>query len=538
MSYTSHLRRLYEAILTSKLVFIIFTLYGLASILLSYVISLFCGTQLSAYAFAAAGQAVGFLIYLIAYLVVVTYSPANKIDDNINVAHFVISAFVPIGSIVRTLFVALNLFSSACDGFSLASNPAGIKVYGGPILYLILQSIILFGILLWYDSGAGVNILHKFTQKSVNPADDAAVTDEEVANELTRVTSTPRESDGLRVVHLTKTFKKNTAVDNATFGVKHGEVFALLGPNGAGKSTTISLIRGDIQPSKNGGDIFVENVSVSKKRATARQNLGVCPQFDAIDTMTVMEHLRFYAKIRGIPDVEHNVQNILRAVGLEAFSTRMAHDLSGGNKRKLSLGIALMGNPSVVLLDEPSSGLDAAAKRIMWRTLGSIVPGRSILLTTHSMEEADALASRAGILAKRMLAMGSVDDLRQRFGDTLHVHLVSRSAPHTTPEETERVRQWVLATYPGADVEDKTYHGQLRFSVPASAVLAGDKASRSAVGQLIIVLEEQKEALGIEHYSVSPTTLDQVFLTIVGKHNVQEENYGEKPKSKWWRSGR
>lgn len=469
---------------------------------------------------------------------VVTYAPANKIDDNINVAHFVISAFVPIGSIVRTLFVALNLFSTACDGFELASNPGGIKVYGGPILYLILQSIILFGILLWYDSGAGVNILHKFTQKSVDSADDSAVTDEEVANELTRVTSTPRESDGLRVVHLTKTFKKNTAVDNASFGVQHGEVFALLGPNGAGKSTTISLIRGDIQPSKNGGDIFVENVSVSKKRATARQNLGVCPQFDAIDTMTVLEHLRFYAKIRGIPDVEHNVRAVLRAVGLEAFSTRMAHALSGGNKRKLSLGIALMGNPSVVLLDEPSSGLDAAAKRIMWRTLGSIVPGRSILLTTHSMEEADALASRAGILAKRMLAMGSVDDLRQRFGDTLYVHLVSRSAPHTTPEETERVRQWVLATYPGADVEEKTYHGQLRFSVPASAVLAGDKAARSAVGQLIIVLEEQKEALGIEHYSVSPTTLDQVFLAIVGKHNVQEENYGEKPKNKWWRFGR
>ncbi|KAK8069705.1 ABC transporter [Apiospora phragmitis] len=522
--------------------FLIFMLYGLASTLFAYVISLFCKTQLSAYAFAAAIQVVGFLIYLIAYLCVITYAPANKIDEDINLAHFIISAFIPIGSIVRTLFIALNLFSAACDGFQLAPNPAAITVYGGPILYLIIQSFILFGILIWYDSGAGLSIFHKFTRKPIDAKADETMSDDEVANELTRVTTSSRESDGLQVVHLTKTFKKNTAVDNVTFGVQHSEVFALLGPNGAGKSTTISLIRGDIQPSRSGGDIFVENVSVSRKRAAARANLGVCPQFDAIDSMTVLEHLRFYANIRGIPDVEHNVRNVLRAVGLEAFSTRQAHALSGGNKRKLSLGIALMGNPSVVLLDEPSSGLDAAAKRIMWKTLASIVPGRSILLTTHSMEEADALANRAGILAKRMLAMGPVENLRQRFGDALYVHLVSRTAPHSTPEEMERVKDWVKRTYPGADVEEKTYHGQLRFSVPASAVLAdkgdtnkGDQ--RSAVGHLIIKLEEQKESLGIEHYSVSPTTLDQVFLTIVGKHNVKEEGHEEtKPKS-WWRCG-
>ncbi|KAK8053867.1 hypothetical protein PG996_013168 [Apiospora saccharicola] len=524
--------------------FLIFMLYGLASTLFAYVISLFCKTQLSAYAFAAAGQVVGFLIYLIAYLCVITYAPANKIDEDINLAHFIISAFIPIGSIVRTLFIALNLFSAACDGFQLAPNPSAITVYGGPILYLIIQSIILFGILLWYDSGAGLSIFTKFTQKPVEAKADETHSDEEVTNELTRVTTSSRESDGLQVVHLTKTFKKNTAVDNVTFGVQHSEVFALLGPNGAGKSTTISLIRGDIQPSRNGGDIFVENVSVSKKRAAARANLGVCPQFDAIDSMTVLEHLRFYANIRGIPDVDHNVRNVIRAVGLEAFSTRQAHALSGGNKRKLSLGIALMGNPSVVLLDEPSSGLDAAAKRIMWKTLASIVPGRSILLTTHSMEEADALANRAGILAKRMLAMGPVENLRQRFGDALYVHLVSRTAPHSTTEEMERVKDWVKQTYPGADVEEKTYHGQLRFSVPASAVLAdngGGDASRadqrSAVGHLIIRLEEQKESLGIEHYSVSPTTLDQVFLTIVGQHNVKEEGHEETKQKSLWRCG-
>lgn len=545
--------------------FFIFILYGLASTLFSYVISLFCGNQLSTYAFSAAGQAVGFLIYLIAYLCVITYAPVQSIDSSILVAHFVISAFIPIGSVVRTMFITLNLFSVTCDGDQIQPNPGAMTAYGGPILYLIVQSVLLFAFLLWHDSGSGSSLLSRFSKKPA-PSDDPAHSDEEVANELVRVTSTAQGNDGLKVLHLTKSFGKNTAVDNVTFGVQHSEVFALLGPNGAGKSTTISLIRGDIQPSRNGGDVLVENTSVSRRRAEARAHLGVCPQFDAIDSMTVLEHLRFYARIRGIPDIEHNVRAVLRAVGLEAFATRMAHALSGGNKRKLSLGIALMGNPSVVLLDEPSSGLDAAAKRIMWRTLHSIVPGRSILLTTHSMEEADALANRAGIIAKRMLAMGSTEGLRMRFGDRLHVHLVSKTAPHSEDEEMERIRDWVLERWPQAEVERKTYHGQMRFSVPGAAVVGGSAArdgdekksksesdvkgdnedevreesgtskgsSGSAVGQLIVILEEHKEELGIEHYSCTPTTLDQVFLTIVGKHNVQEEGYNEKKKKKWW----
>ncbi|TGJ86264.1 hypothetical protein E0Z10_g2491 [Xylaria hypoxylon] len=515
--------------------FLVLFLYGLASILLSYVISLFCSNQLSTYAFSSAGQAVGFLIYLIAYLVVQTYAPINRIDSSLLIVHFVISIFVPIGNVVRTLFVALNLFSAACDDQQLRSNPGSILAYGGPILYLILQCLFLFGVLLWYDSGASSTLLNRIFQRSIKTNTDGDASDEEVGNELVRATSTSHDTDGLRVLHLTKTFGKFTAVDNVTFGVKRGEVFALLGPNGAGKSTTISLIRGDIQPSLNGGDVLVEDASVVHRRAAARSHLGVCPQFDAIDSMTVLEHLRFYARIRGIPDIEHNVQSVIRAVGLEAFATRMAHALSGGNKRKLSLGIALMGNPSVVLLDEPSSGLDAAAKRIMWKTLASIVKGRSILLTTHSMEEADALASRAGILAKRMLAIGTIDNLRERFGDAIHVHIVSKSAPHSTDEEMERMRTWVLEAIPGAEVESKTYHGQMRFSVPGSSIAGRETASGSAVGRLVIMLEEQKEALGIEHYSCTPTTLDQVFLTIVGRHNVQEEGYTEKAKKSWWK---
>ncbi|KAK4220013.1 hypothetical protein QBC37DRAFT_76201 [Rhypophila decipiens] len=572
--------------------FPILVLYGLASTLLAYNVSLICKSQLSTYAITAAGQVVMFLVYLIAYLSTITYSPVNKIDQYLLVVHFVVSAFAPIGSAVRALFLALNLFSTACDDQVLSNNPGGILGYGGPILYLILQSLILFGILVWVDGGnVGANFKRLFSRgggkKGGSGVEDPAVSDEEVANELARVKSSAsgataggrkkggevREAtttDGLRVVNLTKSFGKNTAVDNVTFGIQRGEVFALLGPNGAGKSTIISVIRGDLQPSVRGGDVFVEDVSVTRQLAAARSHMGVCPQFDAVDQMTVREHLRFYARVRGIPDIDHNVTAIINAVGLQAFRDRQALALSGGNKRKLSLGIALMGNPTVLLLDEPSSGLDAAAKRIMWRTLAATVAGRSILLTTHSMEEADALAKRAGILAKRMLALGSTEQLRSRFGDQLHVHLVCRGAPRTKDEDVERIRSWIsdLFAGDGAEIEDKTYHGQMRFSVSTKAVMGlggsvgepkrvhddeisappgypgtskeGDwPSSQSAIGKLVVLLEENKDALGIEHYSVTPTTLDQVFLTVVGKHNVKEEGYEEpKAKKKWYSFGK
>ncbi|KUJ24692.1 uncharacterized protein LY89DRAFT_679754 [Mollisia scopiformis] len=525
--------------------FLIFMLFGMASILLSYVVSLFAKTQLSAYAFAAAGQAVMFLIYLIGYLCTLTYAPVNKIDSYLIIVHFTISLVTPMGSLIRSLFLALNIFSTTCSGKEIAPYPGGILQYGGPILYLIIQVFVLFAILLWYDSGS-VLAWYRRIRKIAPINEQALVVDEEVAEELLRVTSS---NDGLRVLHLTKIFGHVLAVDNLTFGIKRGEVFALLGPNGAGKSTTISLIRGDIQPSKNGGSIFVENIDISRHRAQARSHLGVCPQYDAMDQMTVVEHLRFYARVRGVSDIEHNVREVIKAVGLQAFSSRMAAKLSGGNKRKLSLGIALIGNPTVLLLDEPSSGMDAAAKRVMWKTLAAIVPGRSLLLTTHSMEEADALADRAGIMAKRMLALGTSDYLRKKHGNAYYVHLVMKSAPHTTETEIQAIRSWVLKEFPGAVIEDKTYHGQIRFSVPAQEdenkvkvievtedVITGGKEIKGpdGVGSLIMILEDYREKLGLEHYSVSPTTLDQVFLSIVQKHDVEEEGYSRPKGDNHW----
>ncbi|OAA58715.1 ABC transporter [Cordyceps fumosorosea ARSEF 2679] len=519
--------------------FPIFLFYVLAAILITYFVSLIMKSALATYAIASVIQGLGFAIYLIAYFFILLYSDPAETEKSVLIGHWVIAIFFPTGSLVRALMVALNVFSTTCDGFALQSNPAAMKAYGGPLVYLIVQCIFWFSMVVYFESSDG-------KYKTGKPQYSEDTEDPEVAAEEVRVEGPGEETDGLRVVHLTKAFGKTTAVDNVTFGVGHGEVFALLGPNGAGKSTTISIIRGDIAPSRLGGDVFVENASVTKNRPAARANLGVCPQFDAIDSMTVVEHLQHYARIRGISDVDQQVRAVIRAVGLEAYTGVMAHTLSGGNKRKLSLAIALTGNPSVILLDEPSSGLDAAAKRIMWRTLEAVVPGRSILLTTHSMEEADTLATRAGIMARRMLALGGTEQLCQKFGDTLHVHMVSETAPHSSDEEMQQIQAWVMETFPGARVEQETFHGQMRFSIPASSVQVsggGNANSRggsgsgsgSAIGQLLLILEEHREKLGVAHHSVSPTTLNEVFLTIVGKYDVLEEGEATPKKTPWWK---
>jgi ATP-binding cassette, subfamily A (ABC1), member 3 len=296
------------------------------------------------------------------------------------------------------------------------------------------------------------------------------------------------------------------------------------------------MLRGEIRPTGS-GQLYIQDVSVAHDRYKARHHLGVCPQFDAIDTMSVREHLAFYSRVRGVTKVPETVEAMIRSVGLQPFADRMAEKLSGGNKRKLSLAMALIGNPEVVLLDEPSSGMDPVAKRNMWITLTKFRPGRSILLTTHSMEEADALASRVGVIAKRLLDIGTTSHLREKHGHGFHIHLVMKSAPRTTEEEMTQLQQWIDVHMAGAALEGIPYHGQVRYIVPVRSRLKFDEAPGQedkissdsstsevrTVGSLFTLLEENKEALGVEFYSVSPSTFDEVFLKVIEKNNVGEE---------------
>ena len=212
--------------------FVVFVFYGLSATLTAYVLSLFTTSQLATFAFAAGGQCTMFLLYFIAYMCIITYAPTAEIDRDVNIANFTMSLFFPAGNLLRALLLTFNQFSLLCRGNHLASYPGDITVFGGPILYTILQSIVLLIVLIWYDSGYRPGFLAR-TKHRVQDNEEIVEIDSEVFAETKRVDGDCR--DELRVLHATKAFGSNVAVQDVTFGVPKSEVFALLGPNGAGK---------------------------------------------------------------------------------------------------------------------------------------------------------------------------------------------------------------------------------------------------------------------------------------------------------------
>ena len=484
-------------------VFLILLLYGIVCALLSYVISMFARTPVTAWFMMALGQVVFYFAYFGGIIGVQSGTAYQDLEYMMNALYFGLGIVSPVVSLERTLFIGLQQMGLKCNGRANGS----IYLYGGPILYLILQATFLFGLLLWWDSGFVVPSKRSHKARSDAEATDMSM---DLISERKRLGS---PNTDLRVDSVTKSFGKNLAVDNVTFGVQQSEIFALLGPNGAGKSTIISMIRGDIRPSTSASAIDIAGHSILTHAVAARASLGVCPQFDSADVLTVRETLRFFAKTRGVQDIDHNVSTVIAACGLEEWEMQLAQKLSGGTKRKLSLAVALVGNPRVLVLDEPSSALDANAKRTLWRCLQTIAKGRAVVLTTHSMEEADALADRIGIVSSRMLALGEREDLKKRAGDQFHIHLVSRSAPRTTAAELQIMRDWIMSTFAEAKISRETQGGQIRFEVPAEG---------HDLVALIRLLEAAKGDLGVEYYSVGKATLDEVFENIVKRYGDED----------------
>jgi ATP-binding cassette subfamily A (ABC1) protein 3 len=220
----------------------------------------------------------------------------------------------------------------------------------------------------------------------------------------------------LRISNLVKIYnpKKPPAINNLNLSMYDSEITCLLGHNGAGKSSTISVLTGLYPPTS--GDCIIYGKSILYDMAKCRQSMGICPQQNVLfNNLTVLEHLRFFENIKGISSNE--VKDRANEVGLGDFFHTRAGQLSGGNKRKLQLAIALAGEPKLVLLDEPTSGMDPYSRRATWELLRQKRHGRVILLTTHFMDEAEVLADRVAILKDGSLqCSGSVLFLKQRFG--------------------------------------------------------------------------------------------------------------------------
>jgi len=198
--------------------------------------------------------------------------------------------------------------------------------------------------------------------------------------------------------------KPYCAVEKTSFGLEYGECFALLGVNGAGKTTTFKSLTGGITPTS--GEVTICGMDIMTHFDKVRKLIGYCPQYDAIfPLMSVEEHLYFYARIKGIRRELRRtlVEKQIKEMSLEEHRNKPAGTLSGGNKRKLSVAMCVIGNPPIILLDEPSAGMDPEARRFMWSVVAKISQQRkksAVILTTHSMEEAEALSTKMGIMVK------------------------------------------------------------------------------------------------------------------------------------------
>jgi ABC-type multidrug transport system ATPase subunit len=219
--------------------------------------------------------------------------------------------------------------------------------------------------------------------------------------------------------NLRKHFGAKVAVDGLDLDIFEGQIFALLGHNGAGKTTTISMLTGLYTPTA--GEMTVNNLNFKTDMTEIRKRLGVCPQHNILwDDITVEEHLYLFCLFKGLTDkadVQAKINEKIMEVELEPKRKTPSKALSGGMKRKLSLAIALIGNSTIVMLDEPTSGMDLTARRKMWDMLKNNKQGRIIILTTHYMEEADILADRIAIMSSgRLRCLGSSLFLKNKYG--------------------------------------------------------------------------------------------------------------------------
>ncbi len=222
----------------------------------------------------------------------------------------------------------------------------------------------------------------------------------------------------IEISGLTKNYGKIRALDNLSLSIKSGEVFGLLGPNGAGKTTTIKLLTALSRP--DAGSCRIDGLDVEKDAFEIKKKIGVVPQENNLDReLTAHENLLIYGMLHRVPERERKISEALKMVGLWDRKDSVVTGFSGGMKRRLLIARALLPEPSVLFLDEPSIGLDPQIRRQMWEVIRKTrIDGRTVIITTHYIEEAEVLCDRVCILFKgRLIALDTPGNLKSSVGE-------------------------------------------------------------------------------------------------------------------------
>lgn len=306
------------------------------------------------------------------------------------------------------------------------------------------------------------------------------------------------DTSAIVVRHLTRRFGAFTAVDDISFDVRRGEIFGFLGSNGAGKSTTIRMLCGLLRPSS--GTAVVDGVDVNADPEAVKQRIGYMSQrFSLYELLTIDQNIRFFAGIYGLRGdrVMERRRHVIEMAGLEGRENQMTRDLAGGWRQRLALGCAILHEPRILFLDEPTGGVDPISRRQFWRLIdGLSADGVTVLVTTHYLDEAERCHRVALIHAGRLAAIGTTAEVKQVFAGRPIVEVRAKR-----PVEAMRALDAM------ADVEKTSL-----FGTAVHAVLRPPGISDAEVAARL-------RAAGLEVDAVDPVTpsLEDVFLDVVEK---------------------
>ncbi|CAH0549210.1 unnamed protein product [Brassicogethes aeneus] len=393
---------------------------------------------------------------------------------------------------------------SGDDYFRLERPGIGYNV----LVLLLLGSILLLALFL-YDYQIVKDVGMSSGPVEV-PDEDSDVYEEK--RKVRNATEDLIKANTLVMKDVTKYYKKKLAVNGLCLAAKGYECFGLLGVNGAGKTTTFRMLTGDLKMSH--GDAWINGKSIRSDLKNVRKHVGYCPQFDALlDNLTARETLKMYALIRGVPEKECRelVDGLARDFDFSRHLDKKVKQLSGGNKRKLSTAVSSIGDPSVIYLDEPTTGMDPATRRFLWDALCKLRDnGKLIILTSHSMEECEALCTRLAIMVNgNFKCIGSGQHLKNKFAKGYTLTIKVKKPPESDGLErgdTQPIEDFVGDKFPMATLRERhqellTYYIADTTDIPVSRMFG--------------ILEEAKhnDALNIEDYSLGQSSLEQVFLT-------------------------
>lgn len=306
---------------------------------------------------------------------------------------------------------------------------------------------------------------------------------------------------GISIHNLTKVFGKDfVAVNNLSMNMYENEITVLLGENGAGKSTTMSMLTGVLAPSS--GSANIKGLDLLQDLKQIRNRIGLCPQKNVLfDQLTVEEHLLFFAQMKGLPvqEAAMDASSLMTRIGLQAHNKGHAAKLSGGTKRRLSLAIALCGNTDVIFLDEPTSGVDPHSRREIWNVLQQMKTDRTILLSTHFMDEADLLGDRVAILHNGNLkCVGSAVYLKTIFESSYKL-----TCALTDTGRVETVTEVIHKFVPDARMRD-SYGREVAFDLGSQHA--------ATFGPLFKTLEDLDSSQGVESFGIELPSLEDVFF--------------------------